>query len=332
MNLTDLQVELRSIEERIEVLHNEIEKMKPQTEEEKKTDFQKITKLAEKYPLVRNNILNASIETKKLIFSSLSYILLLEENDFYNRLLYLCRLSKGCGFESSAEELYKIGLEFEMNDLYQLAVDITEYKYSYLVEAFILANISAEASVNILSIIADLALAFGINNEEIKVLAMVAKSTLTNNLDYLFKIPMPSKNMLSGKFKDYISEDWLIKNRKSCGSFCTKKYLKMYNSFLRQSKLREKNPYKIQTCKIENGIKTSSIVKQGDDICTYEQCNSKIQVKAPCDGVVYVIKDKKQGEVKDKMDEYVEIYVVSYFDDYEQFCKWYRLKDNGKEV
>ena len=33
LNLTDLQMELRSIEEHISQLHNEIEKMKPQAEE-----------------------------------------------------------------------------------------------------------------------------------------------------------------------------------------------------------------------------------------------------------------------------------------------------------
>ena len=35
MNLTDLQLELRSIEEHIANLHSEIEKMKPQPVEEK---------------------------------------------------------------------------------------------------------------------------------------------------------------------------------------------------------------------------------------------------------------------------------------------------------
>lgn len=39
MNLTDLQVELRLIEEHIAGLHNEIENMKPKTEEQKIIDF-----------------------------------------------------------------------------------------------------------------------------------------------------------------------------------------------------------------------------------------------------------------------------------------------------
>ena len=46
MNLTDLQVELKSIEEYIAVLQTEIEKMKPKTEEQRTIDFKQITILA----------------------------------------------------------------------------------------------------------------------------------------------------------------------------------------------------------------------------------------------------------------------------------------------
>lgn len=55
MNFTELQMELRSIEEHISQLHNEIEKMKPQIEEEKKTDFEAISRLARKHPVKMQN-------------------------------------------------------------------------------------------------------------------------------------------------------------------------------------------------------------------------------------------------------------------------------------
>lgn len=47
-------------------------------------------------------------------------------------------------------------------------------------------------------------------------------------------------------------------------------------------------------------------------------------VIAPCDGVVFFIEDKKAGAIKDKTDEYIVVYVVSYFDDYTSFCAWYK--------
>lgn len=49
MNLTELQIQLRSIEEHIS--EAEIEKMKPQPEDEKKAMFEKITEMAAKFPL-----------------------------------------------------------------------------------------------------------------------------------------------------------------------------------------------------------------------------------------------------------------------------------------
>lgn len=43
-------MKLRSIEH-ISQLHTEIERMKPQTDEQKKTDFDVITKLAKQHPI-----------------------------------------------------------------------------------------------------------------------------------------------------------------------------------------------------------------------------------------------------------------------------------------
>ena len=65
MNLTELQIELRNIEEHISKLHQEVENMKPQTEEEKKTNFNEITQIAIKYPINGLNIANASEIIKK---------------------------------------------------------------------------------------------------------------------------------------------------------------------------------------------------------------------------------------------------------------------------
>lgn len=89
MNLTDLQIELRNIEEHISQLQTEIEKMKPQTEKEKKEDFETITRLARKHPISSLSISNAPQILQKEFVDSLSYLLLSEEKDKYSRLLYL---------------------------------------------------------------------------------------------------------------------------------------------------------------------------------------------------------------------------------------------------
>lgn len=363
MNLTDLQLELRAIEEHIATLHSEIEKMKPQTEEEKKADFEQISKLAEKNPIVNKSVLGAPNETKKLFFSSLSYIILLEEADFYNRLLYLCRLAKGCGYNTSAEDLYKIGLEFELSDLNKLCHEVSDYKYTYLVESLIMANISEEASINILSLIADIANVFDVSKEEIRVLGMVAKGILINDVDYIVGMPVPSKNMWSGKLSEYLDEEWIEKHRISCGLLCTKKYMKKDGNNLRSvyssmfatmgsTTVQKDTDYSEEIpCEIKNRAQTGTIVKKGDIICTYSEKELKKNesarmsvllatmeelnpeyvtvekyITAPCDGVVFFIESKKNGAVKDKQDEYIGVFVVSYFDEYTEFCTWHKKR------
>lgn len=373
MNLTDLQMELRNIEEHISTLHEEIEKMKPKTEEEKKTDFDEINKLAEKSPIVNRSINEAPSEIKKTIFSSLSYILLLEETDFYNRTLYLCRLAKGSDFNISAEEIYKLGLEFEMADINKLCQDISEYKYTYLVEALIIANFSEEASVNMLSIIADIAEILNVEKEELRVLGMTAKAVLINDMDYILEMPVPSKNMWSGKLREYLSEEWIESKRQYCEILCTSKsienpqYIELDLSlFPRLARHTEKEVEKykkkyieMSPCMIKKRLKAGSVVRKGDEICSYvekekkksqesngfstfltaynsvgntsepEYISNNKTLIAPCDGIVYFVNKEKKGLNKEELDKYISVYVVSYFDDYENFKNWYKNKSEN---
>ena len=336
MNLTDLQIELRSIEENIANLHSEIEKMKPQPAEEKKADFKQITKLAEKNTIKINSIFEATIETQKIIISSLAYMLLLDESDFYSRLLYLCRLAKGCGYDVTAEDIYKSGLEFEMSDINNLCNTIAEYKYSYLVEALLIANYSKEASVEVLSLIADVAQLLDVSKEQLRVLGTTAKGVLMNDMDILLDIPVPSKNMWSGKLRDYLTIQWIEDKRYSCGILCTKQYVKRANTIFSALGNISADEYKeLSPCTIKKRLQAGSIVRKGDVICSYIEQEQKEayysaskekSIVAPCDGIVYFVNGKKNGIKKDKSDKFIAIYVVSYFDDYSEFVVWHQKK------
>lgn len=306
--------------------------MKPRTEDERESDFEKITKLAKLQPIVNCMMKVAPEEMKKLIMGGLSYLLLVEEKDTYNRLLYLCRLAKGSEYDISAGDIYKLGLEFEMTDLYKFDKVAEDYKYTFLVEAFILANLSGELSDEILSFIIDLAGIMECDKEEIQVLGMVAKSQLVGDLDCMQGMPTPIKHRWSGKLKEYINSEWIQKQRQCCGQLCVSKY------------------------RIKKSLPPDSIVKKGDIICTYVEKDSEIVytfssalanalgamrkergnapdnqkplekiIVAPCDGIVYYITDMRAGEVKEKMDEYKIVYVVSYFDDHSDLVKWYNV-------
>ena len=350
MNLTDLQVELRLIEEHIAGLHNEIENMKPKTEEQKIIDFNQITILADKNIVVNDDIKMMSEQTKKLVISSLAYIILQDKNDFYNRILYLTRLAKGSEFNVSAEDIYRYGLEFELKDIDNLIQDADEYKYTYIIESLITVNISENVSSDMLSIIADIADMFGISKEELRVLGMAAKSVLIGNMDNMLNMPVPSENIWSGKLRNYLSQKWIKNNRKLCERLCVEKYVKAYRGFFWHS---VKEDIKEKACEIIKMAQVGDIVKKGDVICTYKEyiyesqdevtmilhqqrlvddeqvddSDYKITEKtiiAPCNGIVFSINDEKCGESKDNTDKYISIYIVSYFDDYDDFHSWYR--------
>lgn len=322
MNLTELQYELRDIEKHISQLHFEIENMKPKTEGEKKKDFDVITRLAKQHPIKGLGISNASDVQKKLFISSLSYLLLAEEKNMYARLLYLCRLAYGINLKMTVEDIYTLGLEFESKDINILGMDSEKFKYSYLIEAFIIANLSEGTSTKNLSTIADMAEIMGCDREEIRVLAQIAKSKLMDNLDVVNCIPLPSKNRWTGKFKDYISKSWIESQREKCIEICTKKYFKIGSFPL---SIKEKIP-----CIVKNKVESGSVVKNGTTIIEYEEeVNESYTVKkklriitAPKDGIAFFAKTKKKSAFSGKEDEYLCVYVVSYFDEYSDFCKW----------
>lgn len=318
MNLTDLQIELRSIENQIARLHTEIEKMKPRPEEEKKADFKTITKLAKQHMISNLRISSASEAIRKQFLSGLSHLLLMEEQGIYERLLYLCRISQGCGLSLSAEELYKAGLEFEYQDMRELCIDLQEYKYSFLVEAFILANLSGDASVELLPGIANLAELMGCDKEEIQVIGQVAKSRLLEDPELLKQIPRPSKNRWCGKFFEYIPKEWIEKQRVFCWTICVDLYGEKKKDVIEHP------------CVIKDRLQRGSVAQKGDTILTYKEKSKKHikteSVTAPCDGIVFYAEEYKKSKAIDKKDKYIAVYVVSFFDDYDNFCKWYTNK------
>lgn len=339
MNLTELQVELRDIERHISQLHLEIENMKPKTDEEKKTDYDAITKLAKQYPITGLGISNASDIQKKQFVTSLSYLLLTEEKNVYARLLYLCRLSFGCNLKLVAEDIYALGLEFESKDIDKVCMDLENYKYSYLIEAFVIANLSERSSTNILKIIADIAKVMGCDQEEIRVLAQIAKSKLMDDIDIVNHIPLPSRNRWSGKLNDYIPKSWIESQREKCIEICTEKYLKKSSSassagFMLKLKMNLDminesggKTYDVKKpCVVKARVEAGSVVKKGTTILEYEEevMHQKAirKIAAPKDGIVFFVKKTKKSEVSDKEDEYLLVYVVSYYDEYSDFCKW----------
>ena len=225
MNLTELQTELRSIEEHLSALQKEIGRMKPEPEEEKKEDFARITKLAIQYPIKGTKVSRVSPILQKEYIQTLSWLILSSENSIYDKLLYLYRIVAGCGMETCVEELYQAGLTFQTEDMERISMDFQELKYAFLTDALVIANISGEASEKEISLIADVARVFGCEKWEIKIAGLVAKGILTGEWNILDETPAPKKNRgnIAENDKGLISEKWLNSHRRECGRLCVEK-------------------------------------------------------------------------------------------------------------
>lgn len=171
---------------------------------------------------------------------------------------------------------------------------------------------------------------------------------MMDDTEILLNIPIPTENRWMNRFWNYIPYEWIVKNRKEVGVICIKKYKKTDG---------DANDC-ISPCKITESIQSESIVRTGDIICKYTQkqklkkkldygstpyplalaqiiATSLVEtevkdeenvIKAPCDGIVFFINDSRKSEVNGKQDEYVVAYIVSYFDYYNDFDKWFKAK------
>lgn len=368
MNLTELQIQLRSIEEHISDLQAEIEKMKPQPEDEKKAMFEKITELASKYPLESRCFPKSSNVDVKAYISCLAYISLADDSKIYDKLLFLCRLSHGMGLPLSSEDVFKMGLEIDEKYFDKACSELKSQKYSFLADALILVNITEEATEASFRLIADIAKIFECEKEDLRAAAMVAKAVLTEDFNVLKQIPVPSKNRWMGQFHQHIPATWIKSQRVKCGEICTEQYMPKSDSSSvsffaaiianAQTGLNEMEKYsKNNPCVVKKRLNAGTVVKKGEELVLYEESVKKKKqnsnssysspflaavmatsetnyetivekrtLNAPCDGVVFFIESNKKGAVSEHMDKFLEVYVVSYFDDYAEFCDWHKKK------
>ena len=278
MNLTDLQVELRQIGDRLDLLHREIEKMKPKSEDEQQAAFASINKLAAQAPLGSDTLFNAEPSVKKTFLQSLAYLIVSAGQDVNARLLYLCRLAQGVGAgidtEMSAEALCKAGLEYKADDLRELAQLPQKLKYIFLVEALIAAHTAPESAPSLYAAIADAAESMQCDQEELRVSAAVAKGRLLGNYDGLDELPQPLRHKWNGKFADYIPYVWLSQRRVKCAELCLFEYSKKTDMrpLWREKFGGRRGPAfdKTAVCTVLNSLSAGESVQPGQIIMTYQ--------------------------------------------------------------
>ena len=319
MFLKDIELELDTIERSITKLRSDIKDMqKSDTVSEREEKLVCITNEAKRYPIAIKALVTLSEDAKILVISSLAYLILLEQEDIYSRLHYLCRLAKGCGLTVTAEEIYLLGLQFKKEKLERLCTDFINFKYIYLTEALIIANITGKVSVTINKAIANLALLFLCDKDELRIVAKVAKCRLTENFDLLLDLPCLNKIYCYRALSEYIPESWLISQRQHCGSFYVPSEKKTFFSAF-GSRLDTTYSSRGIVC-LKQLKHNKEVVKKADYLVEFKkisESNTSI-MSSPKDGILFTF------ELYVNTALYRLFFVVSCFDNYNLFCSWIR--------
>ena len=314
LNLTELQVELRAIEKRLAQLHQAIEEMKPATRKCEDVNFSEITKRAKEHPITHLDIIKAPNYIQKMFIMCLAYLLQVDANDteIYSKLLYICRIAEGCHLAMNADDVYLLGMEFEKTNVENVSHELYEYRYSYLIEALFIANLSEEVSVNILTMITDMAALMKCDKEEVCMMAQVAKARLISNWDILNDVPLSDRKRWSGQLKEYIPKEWIEAQRQNCGKFYEPNPMSISLTFNREDKKYITSSEIGEIYKQRNG----TYVQKGDILFTYYTKGNEMKMRAPKDGIFYFV-SKMQS---DKNYIYM-VYISSIFDSFEDLRK-----------
>lgn len=359
MNLTELKERLRSMEDYISEFQIKIEKMKPQPEGERKEDFDRITRLAKRYPLENRVVGKGDPLIQKVYISCLSYIMIADEENLYHKLLYLCRLAQGLGADYASEDILKMGMEFDQGHFENSCEQLKEQKHPFLTDALILANITGETAKATFALIADLGEVLKCDKEEIRVAANVAKAVLLNDMELLHNIPAPFAKQW---IRQFIPASWIESQRKYCGKYCSNimssDWFELKTDVLpcEVSKSLEAGTFVSYMDELvcgeqivePNGYQIADYINSRDDIpVTMRYASSQkprgskktISISAPCEGIVFFAKETEKNKEKGitfdgEMDiyitkEYTSVYVCSYFDNYEDFRKWHEKIRGG---
>lgn len=324
MTLTELQVQLRSIEQSLSVLQTEIEKMKPKASAENKQNFEKIIRQAKQFPIENETLLQQEKSIRKSYIAGLSYLLNVDHDGFVDKLMYLCRISYGVDLSLSAEEIIQLGLQFESEDLEKFQFDLANCAYNFLVDGLTIAGLTGQPSETLLSIIADFAQLLGCDKEDLCVTSYIAKANLTQNTDILNQVPVSQIKKDLSVYRPCVPTEWIEAQRVECG-----KYARLFKEL--PSQLRCGGKGFLGRYITQRLIRSGEIIKKGKGILLSDNSlrNNQKTLFAPNDGRVFFISEKVENNMGQSQNQ-IYVYLTSYFDDEKSVQEWHKKRNKGE--
>ena len=79
-----------------------------------------------------------------MYLACLSHVACADKANLEGKLYHLCRLAQGMGVAHSSEELQRMGLAFDRDDLEKVCTELRAQRYALITDALILANLPDE--------------------------------------------------------------------------------------------------------------------------------------------------------------------------------------------
>lgn len=174
-------------------------------------DFGKIKKAAQKLIFGEHPISQIGDETVcRIYLEMLLNIIRLDTNEEASekRLIFIQWLQMESGTEFSLKGLYKDSFQMDADSYEKMVCMISGgYRWCFIVDALIIANIGGSANEEICSYIAELAAVLEIDQETMKTLSLAARIALCQNAGHRRKSEIKRLLNFVPAFEHYVTED-----------------------------------------------------------------------------------------------------------------------------
>lgn len=190
-----------------------------------------------------------------------------------NRLVIIQWLLNQSRLDMELEELFKESLRVS-SDTFGELVEILpkQYRSYFVVDALLVANICGQANEDVLGYIVNLCTILGVDKEQLRVLSIIARGVLRQDLGKMRKADLQLVLEYAKKFKYYLNTKLLEKTLRSQRTIAVEIPDSGNSSFKWK-------------------VKQQAEVEKGDVIATYKKVTSyfgpPVEVTAPCSGTVF---------------------------------------------
>lgn len=179
-SITDIQLEIKEITNRLSIINNELESLKTKDKEINKIDFEKIKSVAKAYTIKGHPIEKTDEYTQKIYFIMLTSIVQLSRDDVIEKIRFLQRIIFGSNLNISIEEISKEALQISDKFIDEICTSLNnnELSINFAVDVMVVSNLCGKCSDEVMEYISGLFEVIRISREEIKFIMKISKAIL----------------------------------------------------------------------------------------------------------------------------------------------------------